>query len=179
MDGATVCNTYSPVAQGKEWSCPDGPARPAHAVAINWPPQLIVSPSSTAYLSPHEAASSVKGAMSAPPEHVPAELRTPPLGLVALVGGAAFHAAVSAHLRSELRPPLHCISVTAVDAVAQLFPARKLKAEPAQVRRVSRDSVLFASSHTSPPADAFGWHPARQLADKTQTAPPRCGVRFL
>ena len=58
---------------------------------------------------------------------LPSELKTPPLGAVALVGLPSVHASISAHLRSELRPPLHSISVASVDAAAQLFPARKPK----------------------------------------------------
>jgi hypothetical protein len=38
---------------------------------------------------------------------LPQELKTPPLGAVALVGCPSVHPAMSAHLRSELRPPLH------------------------------------------------------------------------
>ena len=85
-------------------------------------------------------------------EQLPVELKTPPLGAVALVGFPGVHAALSAHLRTELRPPLHwcelsarnearvrrlayataptpsfSISVASVDAAAQLFPARKPK----------------------------------------------------
>ena len=80
-------------------------------------------------------------------DSLPAELKTPPLGAVALVGLPAVHAAISAHLRSELRPPLHrrvcsacavcvptpdaaagcSVSVAGTDAAAQLFPARKPK----------------------------------------------------
>lgn len=40
-------------------------------------------------------------------EDLPSELKTPPLGSVALVGLPSVHASISAHLRSELRPPLH------------------------------------------------------------------------
>ena len=40
-------------------------------------------------------------------ELLPSELKTPPLGAVALVGLPSVHASISAHLRSELRPPLH------------------------------------------------------------------------
>ena len=45
--------------------------------------------------------------MAASGSELPAELQTPPLGLVALIGTPSVHAGVGAHLRSELRPPLH------------------------------------------------------------------------
>ncbi len=85
--------------------------------------------------------------VAAQQDDLPAELKTPPLGLVALVGTAAVHPAVSAHLRAELRPPLHrhalsklhassgaltqrdSLSVASVDAAAQLFPVRKPRGE--------------------------------------------------
>lgn len=38
---------------------------------------------------------------------LPGELKTPPLGAVALVGLPSVHASISSNLRSELRPPLH------------------------------------------------------------------------
>lgn len=101
--------------------------------------------------------------MSAPSDYelLPAELRTPPLGLVALVGNSTVHAAVSAHLRTELRPPLHSLSVATVDTVAQLFPARKLRVEPVQQVSMLRCFVSHALTLLSVLAGAFGRHPAR------------------
>ena len=42
-------------------------------------------------------------------DFIPEDMRTPPLGLVALLGMPDLHPAVREHLRSELRPPLNCV----------------------------------------------------------------------
>ena len=104
--------------------------------------------------------------MAASGSELPAELQTPPLGLVALIGTPSVHAAVGAHLRSELRPPLHrrvelaqlrgalltpptSLSVASVDAAAQLFPVRKPRGETFVQARALAWGSLDASAEVS------------------------------
>mmetsp|Transcript_19263 Transcript_19263/g.48141 ORF Transcript_19263/g.48141 Transcript_19263/m.48141 type:complete len:149 (+) Transcript_19263:3599-4045(+) len=52
------------------------------------------------------------------------ELRTPPLGLVALLGRSDLHPAVGEHLRSELRPPLNSVGTGDVSQASRVIGVR-------------------------------------------------------
>ena len=56
----------------------------------------------------------------------PAELVTPPLALVALLGSPELHAPVGEFLRSHHKPPINSVGVADPLAVGRLFGARKL-----------------------------------------------------
>lgn len=63
-------------------------------------------------------------------EFVDADLLTPPLGLVALLGRADLHPAVREALRSDVRPPLECLSSGDLADASRVIGARKRSAPP-------------------------------------------------
>ena len=52
------------------------------------------------------------------------ELRTPPLGLVALLGRSDLHPALGEHLRNELRPPLNSVGTGEVSQASRVIGVR-------------------------------------------------------
>ncbi|KAK9861709.1 hypothetical protein WJX84_004539 [Apatococcus fuscideae] len=58
-------------------------------------------------------------------EFYPAELATPPLALVALLGLPDLHSKIGNYLRSNHRPPINSISVPEPSGAGRIFGERK------------------------------------------------------
>ena len=76
------------------------------------------------------AMSSTTSSSSLTEEFVDADLLTPPLGLVALLGRSDLHPAVREALRSDVRPPLECLSSGDLADASRVIGARKRSAPP-------------------------------------------------
>ena len=75
----------------------------------------------------------MQGVMMGAPALVAEELKTPPLGLVALLGRSDLHPAVGEHLRSELRPPLNAMGSGDLAAAPRVIGVRRRNAVSAGV----------------------------------------------